>query len=144
MFGGTEIGEQASAGALVAEASRLREGEGDAERFAQLFRACSVQVEVVTEETGHALPCVPYDGSTWVPVFSELAHMAEFLRACERGSEEVQHGALTGAELLDSCLPMLPRGTGLLLDPMSEHVLALPPVVGIVPAELAVDRGAES
>ena len=126
-----------TADSLITDLLLLRNGRGDAEQVLRAFRDATLIVEITAET--HELHYVRHEGF-WVPVFSSLSYMADYMRACGRGQDDVSYGRLTGAELIDDCLPALPRGTGALLDPVSNHTIALPPVAGIVPDSLAVDR----
>ncbi|MCA1278267.1 SseB family protein [Saccharopolyspora sp. 7B] len=73
----------------------------------------------------------------WLPVFTSLDHLAAFAVASGRGNQPCTYGTLSGAEVLDAVLSALPPGTGLVLDPGAEHVLALPPHMP------ATDEGAD-
>lgn len=123
---------------LIAAVAAVRAGEGDMDQVMQLLRSATLWVETDSDEHGHAVRSVAAQGLSWLPVFSSLPRLALFAQAAGRGAQQVTYGTLTGAELLDTCLPELPVGTGLVLDAVSEHVLALPPVRGIVPESLAV------
>ena len=124
---------------LVDAVTEVRAARGDMDRVLRLFRGTTLWVERETTEQGHALRTIPLDGAHWLPVFTSLVRLSEFCRAAGRGAESLRYGQLTGADVLDTCLPALPFGTGVLLDATCEHVLALPPVNGIVPSDLAVD-----
>lgn len=125
--------------ALLAAVDAARNGHADLDILMPRFRAATLYVEAIpTEDGDRALQWVHHEGLTWVPVFTSLMNMASCFVEAGRGEEEVHYGMLTGAELIEQCLPQLPRGTGMILDPISEHVLALPPVEGIVSAELAI------
>lgn len=125
--------------ALLEAVWAARNGRGDIETFMGLFRAATVYVEAIpTEDGDRALQWVRHDGLTWLPVFTTPSSMVAFFVEAGRGDDQLDYGMLTGAELIDHCLPQLPRGTGMILDAASEHVLTLPPVTGIVGDELAI------
>lgn len=146
LTGDLGLGSNSGAVADEPETDALREavhgarvGEGDLETLMGLFRAATLYVEAIPTENGdRALQWVHHEGLTWVPVFTSLQHLAAFYIEAGRGDDDVDYGILTGAELIDHCLPQLPRGTGMILDPISEHVIALPPVAGIVGDDLAL------
>ncbi|MEU5848073.1 SseB family protein [Saccharopolyspora shandongensis] len=113
-------------------------GEATVEQLAAALRGTSVYVAVSDEDGGFALPTGRDGELSWLGVFTSPSRMAEFYRAAGRGADTVRYGELTGAELIDQCLPALPRGTGLVLDPGSKHGTALAPVRGLVPDEIAL------
>ncbi len=124
---------------LIAAVSAVRAGGGDMDLVVRLFRNTTLWVETDSDERGHAVRSVQFDGLHWLPVFSSLLRLALFCQAGDRGERHITYGTITGDEILRSCLPALPFGTGVLLDAASDHVLTLPPVAGIVPDSLAVD-----
>lgn len=124
---------------LVAAVVEVRAGRGDMGEVMRLFRDASLWVERESSDEGHAVRAVAAEGLRWLPVFTSLAQLAVFAQASGRGDQEVSYGRLSGAEVLDVCLPGLPPGTGMVLDPVADHVLALPAVRGIVPDEQAVN-----
>lgn len=124
---------------LMEAVQAARAGHADQQQLVSAFRAATVYVEAIpTDDGDRALQWVHQGGLTWVPVFTSLQTLAAFYSEAGRGDDQIDYGELTGAELIDHCLPQLPRGTGMILDPISDHVLALPPVAGIVPDDLAI------
>lgn len=128
---------------LIAEVIEVRAARGDMDQVMRLLRQTPLWVETEQDEDGqsYTVRSVQTQGLRWLPVFSALEHLARFAQASGRGDQHIQYGQLPGAELLDEVLPALPHGTGLVLDPVADHVLALPAVRGIVPDALAVDGG---
>lgn len=124
---------------LIAAVSAVRAGDGDMDLVVQLFRNTTLWVETDSDERGHAVRSVQVQGLHWLPVFSSLPNLALFCQAGDRGDQQITYGTVTGDEILESCLPALPFGTGVVLDAASDHVLTLPPVAGFVPDSLAVD-----
>ncbi len=120
---------------------RFRGDQVTIEQLAAALRGTTVYVAVSDEDGGFALSTGRNGELSWLAVFTSLGQMAESYRAAGRGADTVRYGMLTGAELIDECLPDLPRGTGLVLDPGGEHGTALAPVPGLVPDELAVKKG---
>lgn len=108
-------------------AAQARSGEREPGELVALLRSAQLVVEVETTETRHEVVPVVAQGLCWLPVFTTLDHWAQFLRAGGRGDERVGYGWLAAAELFDAVVPQLPAGTGVVLDPLTEHVLALPP-----------------
>ncbi|MEV0049224.1 SseB family protein [Saccharopolyspora shandongensis] len=130
--------EPEPAAELIGTVRLFGTGEATVEQLAAVLRGTSVYVAVSDEDGGFALPTGRGGELSWLGVFTSLGRMAEFYRAAGRGADTVRYGELTGAELIDQCLPALPRGTGLVLDPGSEHGTALAPVRGLVPDEIAL------
>ncbi|WP_019856019.1 SseB family protein [Actinopolyspora mortivallis] len=124
---------------LARAALELRQGRGH-QGLVEVLRGSEVFVE--TEHDEHGSPVVTTmadgpDGVRCLPVFSSQRWLAEYL--LRRGHTGPAHyGTLSGAELLDEMLPQLPPGTCVLLDPTAEHTVVLPPLPGVVPAEIAV------
>ncbi|MER6993238.1 SseB family protein [Saccharopolyspora hirsuta] len=111
------------------------------EQLAGVLRDTALFVPVSDEDGGVALVTAREGELGWLGAFTSLPRMAEFYRASGRGSDVVRYAELTGAELLDQCLPALPEGTGLVVDAGSEHSTALGPVAGLVPDEIALTEG---
>lgn len=125
---------------LVSAVLQVRAGHGDMDLVMRLFRSATVWLETEDGERGTQLVrSVHVQGLNWLPVFSSLPRLAAFASATGRGQQRVTYGAALGAEVLDSCLPALPPATGLVLDPISDHVLSLPPVPGVAPDAVAID-----
>ncbi len=128
-----------SAAELVSAVLQVRAGQGDMDLVVRLFRRATVWLETEDGELGTQLVrSVHVQGLNWLPVFSSLPRLAAFAAATGRGQRRVTYGTAPGAEVLDRCLPVLPPATGLVLDPISDHVLSLPPVPGIVPDAVAI------
>ncbi|MGJ7907641.1 hypothetical protein ACOQFL_14320 [Actinopolyspora sp. H202] len=122
---------------LLAAVDAARAGNVDLEGLMRAFRRAVLAVEVIPAAAGHTLRQVWYEGLCWLPVFSDLRQLAGFFH--EAGwTEEVDYGLLSGAELIDECLPQLPHGTAIMLDAVGERPFSLPPVAGMVPESLAV------
>lgn len=107
-------------------AAQARSGEREPGELVALLRSATLVVEVEATETGHEIVPVRAQGLCWLPAFTTLDYWAQFLRAGGRGDERVGYGWLSGVELFDEVVPQLPTGTGVVLDPLTEHVLALP------------------
>lgn len=108
-------------------ASQVRSGQRDVAELVQHLRDAQLVVEVESTHAGHEVVAVAAQGLRWLPVFTALDYWAQFLHGAGRGDERVGYGWLSGAELFDEVLPQVPTGTGVVLDPTTEHVLALPP-----------------
>jgi hypothetical protein len=74
------------------------------------------------QQPGLLVTQIPGSGP-WLPVFTSLAALHQFVRRNHAG--EASHGWLstTGADLIQQ----LPPGVGLLIDPQHDHAVALPP-----------------
>ncbi|MFI0468121.1 SseB family protein [Saccharopolyspora sp. 5N102] len=116
-------------------------GEATIDQLAAALRGTSVHVAVSNEDSDFALPTGRDGELSWLGVFTSLGRMAEFCRRRQSRRRHFRYGELTGAELVDECLPALPRGTGLVLDPGSDHSTAFASARGLVPDELAVAEG---
>ncbi|TDD51968.1 SseB family protein [Saccharopolyspora elongata] len=120
---------------------RFRADQATIAQLAAALRGTALYVAVSDEDGRFALPTGRDGELSWLGVFTSPGRMAEFYRAAGRGADNVRYGELTGAELIDQCLPALPRSTGLVLDPGSEHGTALAPIRGLVPDEIALTEG---
>lgn len=125
---------------LITALTRFFQGIGRMDAVLDVFRAAELVVEYTDDSGGPAVTAITRDELSWIPVCSTLESFAGWLQYCGRGAETARYGLISGTELLDTCLPEFPAGTGLLLDPGTERALALPPVTGIVAPALAVDR----
>lgn len=112
---------------LARVAAQVRTGEDDVADLVSRLRAAQLVVEVEASATGSELVPVVAQGLRWLPVFSSLEYWAQFLVAAGRGEDTIGYGWLSGSELFDEVVPQLAAGTGVVLDPLAEHVLALPP-----------------
>lgn len=125
---------------LIAAVLAVRAGEGGMDLVMRLFRQATVWLETEDgEHGGQLVRSVHVQGLNWLPVFSSLPRLAAFCQATGRGQQRITYGTTTGEQVLESCLPALPPATGLVLDPVADHVLSLPPVPGIAPAAVALD-----
>ncbi|MCZ0989319.1 hypothetical protein BEK98_19110 [Streptomyces diastatochromogenes] len=94
-------------------------------------------------ENGAALT-VEMHGARWLLAFTDEAALARYARARGEDGRTWRYRAVWGAAVLDAGVPAV-AGTGLpcgvLVDAGDgERGLVLPPVVGIVPETVAVDR----
>lgn len=112
---------------LPALLRQARNGECHVRDLANRLRATWLVVEVETASTGHKVVSFLAEGLRWLPVFISLEQWAQFLVNAGRGDERAGYGWMSGAELFDEVVPQLAAGTGVLVDPIAEHVLALPP-----------------
>ncbi|MEV6240927.1 SseB family protein [Lentzea sp. NPDC051838] len=118
----------------VATARRYRDGGGDPEAFLKAFRESTVYLQRIDPLS---LPVVTIEGLNWLAAFSSPELLQHHLAA--RGENtEATYLAVTGERLLDHYLRALPKPTGVVFDNGSEHMMALPPVRGIVPDDLVV------
>lgn len=118
----------------VERARLYRNGVGDPEAFLVAFRASTVYLQRIDPLS---LPMVSIDGLNWLAAFSSLELLRQYLLA-RRESAEADYLSVTGERLLDHILPALPRPTGVVFDNGADHMMALPPVRGIVSDDLAV------
>ncbi|QUH01725.1 SseB family protein [Saccharopolyspora erythraea] len=127
-------------GSLVVALGEVRSGLLAMGGIPRVLRESVVFVELTGADAAPQLPLVTAEGSAWAAVFSSLPRMAAFFRSAQRGGDTLRYGRLSGAELLDEVWPQLPAGTGLVLDPGSEHVVAVPPFAGLAPESVVVER----
>lgn len=112
---------------LLAAVARVHAGEDVMADVMELLRTAPVWLETTPTADGQQLvEPLRRQGLIWLPLFSSELYLARFAQASGRGEDTIAYGELTGAEVLDELLPQLPRGTGIVLDPVSDHVLALP------------------
>lgn len=95
-------------------------------------------------ENGAALT-VETHGARWLLAFSDEAALARYARARGENDRSWRYRAVWGAAVLDAGVPAVAAEAGLpcgvLVDAGDgERGLVLPPVVGIVPEAVAVDR----
>ncbi|WP_033286348.1 hypothetical protein [Streptomyces sp. NRRL F-525] len=95
-------------------------------------------------ENGAALT-VEMHGARWLLAFSDEAALARYARARGESDRSWRYRAVWGAAVLDAGVPAMAAEAGLpcgvLVDAGDgERGLVLPPVVGIVPEAVAVDR----
>lgn len=80
-------------------------------------------------------------GVRWIYAFSDEGFLARFARARGAGAEEWRFEAVLGARLVDVVVPALGGPCGVAVNVGDEDAAMLfPPVVGIVPDGVAVDR----
>ncbi|WP_327402289.1 SseB family protein [Streptomyces sp. NBC_01288] len=94
-------------------------------------------------ENGAALT-VETHGARWLLAFSDEAALARYARARGESDRPWRYRAVWGAAVLDAGVPAVAEAglpCGVLIDAGDgEQGLVLPPVVGIVPEAVAVDR----
>ncbi|MFE1347382.1 SseB family protein [Streptomyces sp. NPDC058757] len=79
-------------------------------------------------------------GVRWIYAFSDEQALARFAEARGEADREWPYRAVLGARLLDAMVPLLPGPGGVALDAGSTDGTLFPPVAGIVPDAVAVDR----
>ncbi|MDA3630050.1 SseB family protein [Saccharopolyspora sp. WRP15-2] len=126
---------------LIGALESFRADRTSIEQLAEVIRGTGFVTPVSDEDGGVALIAARAGELSWLGAFTSLPRMAEFYRESGRGSDTVRYAEVTGAELLEQCLPALPRGTGLVIDAGSGHSTALGPVAGLVPDEIALTEG---
>lgn len=122
----------------------VREGQGDPAAMVGEFRRTTVLVPLLDG----ALCTAEQGGIPWIQTFTDEDQLALYAQA--RGGsmaggagaahEEWEYAAVLGARLLDIFVPQSGRPTGIAIDVAdSAGAMLLPPVRGIVPAEVAAD-----
>ncbi|MER5884150.1 SseB family protein [Streptomyces sp. NPDC001941] len=79
-----------------------------------------------------------FGGVRWICAFSDEQALARFAAARGEAGREWTYQSVLGARLLDVMVPMLPEPGGVALDAGGTEGTLFPPVVGIVPDEVAV------
>ncbi|MGH3973044.1 MAG: WXG100 family type VII secretion target [Pseudonocardiaceae bacterium] len=99
---------------VVVAARRLRAGRLALAEWNAVFRTATVYAQAPSRP-GFMVADLPGKGS-WVSVFSSLDRLGAFVGECDWMS-------MPGWDLID----LLPEGVGAVLDPDSEHAVAIPP-----------------
>jgi hypothetical protein len=122
---------------LLAEISRIRDGQGNPAALIGEFRRTAVLVPL----DGDSLMSTESDGIRWIFAFSDEEALSRFL--VHRGispDDAPDHVTAVGARLLDIVIPAVGSPAGVALNAASELGMLFPPVTGIVPDAVAVDR----
>ena len=96
------------------------------------------------EPSAEAPLTVDMGGVRWILAFTGEAALARYAQARGEGDREWRYRGVWGAALLDAAVPTVARSgvpCGVLVDAADgERGLVLPPVVGVVPEDVAVDE----
>lgn len=123
--------------ALVSEIAAVHAGRVDGPELIQAFRTAAVLVPV----TGDSVLTVDDEhGIRWVLAFTDRLALAQWARLRGEGDREVTYRSVFGWRLLDVVIPALGGPAGVAVDVGSSLPLLLPPVRGVVPTPVAVDR----
>jgi hypothetical protein len=88
--------------------------------------------------TGHS------GGVRWIYAFTGEDSLGRFAQARGEGGRTWEYAALLGARLLDEVVPAMGEPAGIAVDVADTGgAMLFPPVVGIVPEQVAVDRTEE-
>ncbi|MFF9480361.1 SseB family protein [Streptomyces sp. NPDC014733] len=123
---------------LLSEISRIRDGQGNPAALVGEFRRTPVLIPL---SGGDNLMSAESDGIRWIFAFSDEDALTRFL--AHRGiaaDDAPDHVTAVGARLLDVVIPALGSPAGVALNAGSELGMLFPPVTGIVPDAVAVDR----
>ncbi|MEV5726843.1 hypothetical protein AB0N50_13665 [Streptomyces pharetrae] len=84
-------------------------------------------------------------GVRWVCGFTDEVALARFAVHHGPGDRSMDHAALLGARIVDEIVPSLGEPAGLAVDIATDDgSMFFPPVTGIVPDGVAVDRDAQA
>ncbi|MFJ9740349.1 hypothetical protein [Streptomyces sp. NPDC101166] len=109
------------------------------------FRRTAVLVPLVPIDGDEAPLAADFGGIRWIYAFSDELALARFATARGEGSREWAYRRVLGARLLDVGVRATGTPCGVALDVGGAQVGVLfPPVAGIVPDAVAVDRHAEN
>lgn len=121
---------------LDAEAeARLRE-------FATVLEVFRETAVLVPRRYG-ALLTTDFGGVRWILAFTNESALARYAIARGEGGAEWEYETVLGARLLDAAVPSAGVPCGVALDAADgeEHAVLFPPVAGVVPDGVAVDKG---
>ncbi|KUJ65028.1 hypothetical protein ACZ90_52775 [Streptomyces albus subsp. albus] len=124
---------------LVDEIAAIRAAKGDPATLVGEFRRTAVLVPTVDE----GLLSGVLGGIRWVYAFTDEPALARFTATRGDGApgREGTYRHVLGARLLDSVIPQLDGPAGVAVNIADEHgSMLFPPVRGIVPDAVAVDR----
>ncbi|MFE1348689.1 hypothetical protein [Streptomyces sp. NPDC058757] len=123
--------------ALAERIVERRAGVGDPRALVGEMRRSVLLVPV----DGGGLWSARSGGVRWICGFTDEAALARFALRHGPGGRPVEYAALLGARLVDEIVPSLGEPTGLAVDIADEDgSMFFPPVTGIVPDGVAVDR----
>ncbi|MGW8352784.1 SseB family protein [Streptomyces wedmorensis] len=109
--------------------------------FARLLGEFRRTAVLVPFDDHGSLWTADFNGIRWICAFSDEEALARFADARGESAREWTYQTILGARLLDVMVPLLPGPGGVALDAGSAGGMVFPPVVGIVPDEVAVDLG---
>ncbi|MFF5962696.1 SseB family protein [Streptomyces collinus] len=135
---GEPVGPLASA-RTAPEAELPDEGALARREFARVLGEFRRSAVLVPFDARGSLWTADFNGVRWICAFSGEAALARFAVARGEAGREWTYRAILGARLLDVMAPMLPGPGGVALDAGSADGMVFPPVVGIVPDEVAVN-----
>jgi hypothetical protein len=120
--------------ALAGQIAAVHRGHGHGEALVRAFRRAAVLVPLAAGD----LPIsAVHGGVRWIYAFTGEAELAAFAEA--RRDVPGDYATIRGARLLDAVVPQQDGPTGVALDVAGAYPMMLPPVVGIVPAAVAVN-----
>jgi hypothetical protein len=82
-------------------------------------------------------------GIRWLLAFSSESELARYSVARDEGDQECRYVTVRGARILDEFLAAIGGSCGVAIDIAGDRPMMLPPVRGIVPDSIALDRDAE-
>jgi SseB protein N-terminal domain len=124
---------------LAARMSAVHQGRIRPAELVGEFRRTPVVVPVVDG----GLMTAELGGIRWIHAFTDEVALARFARARGQAEAEWEYTTVLGARLLDAVIPAMDSPGGVALDAGSPHGMLFPPVVGVVPEEVAVDAPRE-
>ncbi|MFF7851817.1 hypothetical protein ACFZDF_30145 [Streptomyces sp. NPDC007910] len=123
---------------LAERIAERRAGIGDARALVGEMRRSILLVPV----SGGGLWSARSGGVRWICGFTDEAALARFALRHGPGDRPMDYAALLGARIVDEVVPSLGEPGGLAVDIADEDgSMFFPPVTGIVPDGVAVDRG---
>ncbi|MFF7328568.1 hypothetical protein [Streptomyces sp. NPDC008150] len=127
----------AGGGDLAERIGERRDGVGDPRALVGELRRAVLLVPLV----GGELWAEWAGGIRWVCAFTGEVALARFALARGEGQVPWDYAALLGARIVDEIVPVLDGPTGIAVDVATEGgAMFFPPVTGIVPDAVAVDR----
>lgn len=125
--------------ALAEQITARRAGIGDPRALVGELRRATLLVPLDAGRlwTGHV------GGVRWIFAFTGADSLARFAHSRGDGERTWDYAALLGARLLDEIVPAMDEPAGVAVDVADAGgAMLFPPVVGIVPESVAVDRAA--
>ncbi|MFJ9819563.1 SseB family protein [Streptomyces sp. NPDC101151] len=138
----TEVVVSNGAGAVLAERiAECRGGVGDPREMVGELRRAALLVPLDGGRvwTGHL------GGVRWIFAFTSEEALARFARTRGESRRAWDFAELLGARLLDEVVPAMEEPAGIAVDVADEDgAMLFPPVLGLVPESVAVDRASDT
>jgi hypothetical protein len=125
---------------LAAQIAAVHAGQGDPDRLIARFRDALLLVPLGPRTT---ILVSDQGGIRWLPAFTSESELARYSVVRDEGDQECRYITVRGARILDEFLAAIGGACGVAIDIAGDRPMMLPPVLGIVPDAIAMDRDAE-